>query len=200
MLPRTVTNALTKLCGIGETSARPAVSPTHNRVLSDSSVTVEHVISPNRFQDSLTEMVASPLPYTGLRSPRELDEKGDLKAETTAIVDEPEPVGWRASPTWIKLTLQYDLAYHYLKQRWGFFCAFLLVGIVCCSIAIGWRFRLKTFNIADPDSVHDSIVRFLGLYHRPFILILSLARVGATVGKPGARRPIRTGDDLGLEY
>ncbi|KAH9892519.1 hypothetical protein C8Q73DRAFT_61394 [Cubamyces lactineus] len=144
----------------GETSARPALSPTHNRALSNSSVTVEqHNLSPNRFQDSLSEMVASPLPYTGLRSPGESDEKRDLKAETTAIVDEPEPVGWKASPTWIKLTLQYDLAYHYLKQRWGIFCAFLLVGIVCCSIAIGWRFRLKTFNIADPDSVHDSIVQ-----------------------------------------
>ena len=55
----------------------------------------------------------------------------------------------------------YDLWYHRLRTHWVAFLAVLLSGIVCCSIAVGWSFRLKTFNIADPDSVNNAIVWFL---------------------------------------
>ncbi|EIW63352.1 uncharacterized protein TRAVEDRAFT_112912 [Trametes versicolor FP-101664 SS1] len=45
-----------------------------------------------------------------------------------------------------------------MKQHWIIFCAVLLAIIVSGSLAIGWAFRLRTFNIADPGST-DSIVQ-----------------------------------------
>lgn len=111
-------------------------------------------------------MVTSPLPYTGTSARGDVDEKGMFKSPQISQAggesgaDEGKvPTGLMAA--WVKIAHYYDLAYHRLKQHWIIFCVFLLAGIVSCSLAIGWAFRLKTFNIADPDSIHDSIVRLL---------------------------------------
>lgn len=109
-------------------------------------------------------MVTSPLPYTGTSARGDVDEKGMFKSPQISQAggesgaDEGKvPTGVMAA--WVKIAHYYDLAYHRLKQHWIVFCVFLLAGIVSCSLAIGWAFRLKTFNIADPDSIHDSIVQ-----------------------------------------
>ncbi|KAI0823761.1 hypothetical protein BC628DRAFT_1411501 [Trametes gibbosa] len=53
----------------------------------------------------------------------------------------------------------YDIVYYRLRRHWILFCVFILAGTVSCSLAIGWAFRLKTFNTADRDSILDSVVQ-----------------------------------------
>ncbi|KAI0374102.1 hypothetical protein BV20DRAFT_1033503 [Pilatotrama ljubarskyi] len=139
-----------------DTSARPPLSPTHNRVRSES--TIAEVLPSNTFQDALSTMVSSPLPY--LEKHAQGNEKGDLKGHDIGSGEDQDDQNKGAvSATWDKIMLYYDLAYHRLKQHWIIFTVFLLTSIVCCSIAIGWAFRLRTFNIADPDSIHNSTVQ-----------------------------------------
>lgn len=137
----------------------------HNRIRSEP-VVPELVQTPDSFRDEFCTMVTSPLPYTGTNAQGDVDEKGMFKnprisqAGGESGTDEGNlkgPTG--AMAAWLKIANYYDLAYHRLKQHWIIFCVFLLAGIVSCSLAIGWAFRLKTFNIADPDSITDSIVR-----------------------------------------
>ncbi|OJT15756.1 hypothetical protein TRAPUB_4304 [Trametes pubescens] len=72
------------------------------------------------------------------------------------------PAPPRERPRWqarSKIAYYYDLTYHYMKRHWIIFCAVILATIVSGSLAIGWAFRLKTFNIADPGSMAHSIVK-----------------------------------------
>ncbi|KAL1939859.1 hypothetical protein VTO73DRAFT_9559 [Trametes versicolor] len=146
-----------------ESSARPPLSPTNNHVRSEPSAP-QLVQTPDSFRDEFCTMVTSPLPYTGTNARGDVDEKGMFKSPQISQAggesgadDGKVPTGVMAA--WVKIAHYYDLAYHRLKQHWIIFCVFLLAGIVSCSLAIGWAFRLKTFNIADPDSIHDSIVQ-----------------------------------------
>lgn len=82
------------------------------------------------------------------------------REESPEPVPEGGPAMW-----WDRIVVWYDLWYHRLRFRWPWFLVFLLSTIVCCSIATGWSFRLKTFNIADRDSVNlNANVRFI--YYR----------------------------------
>ncbi len=114
-------------------------------------------------------MVTSPLPYTGTNARGDVDEKGMFKSPQISHAGAESGMGEDKGPTgaamaaWVKIAYYYDLAYHRLKQHWIIFCVLLLAGIVSCSLAIGWAFRLKTFNIADPDSINDSIVWLLSV-------------------------------------
>ncbi|RDX55062.1 hypothetical protein OH76DRAFT_860630 [Lentinus brumalis] len=137
------------------TAVRPPLSPTHHRMLSDSTIT-EEAKSPNSFHDALSAM-ASPLPYgpsdAALGLNHKFTKNGNLRREESPSNDTTPPSRWE------KIVAYYDVWYHRLRVRWVWFVAFLLVSIVCCSIAIGWSFRLRTFNIADPDSVNNAIVQ-----------------------------------------
>ncbi|KAI0358370.1 hypothetical protein OH77DRAFT_1174662 [Trametes cingulata] len=137
-------------------SARGPPSPTHNRIRSESTV-VEEVLTPNTFQDALSAMVSSPLPY--LDKTAKGSEKGDLKGPVEEHENEDDESKGAISATWDKIVHYYDVAYYHLKQHWIIFTVFILTAIVCCSISIGWALRLRTFNIADPDSIHNSIVQ-----------------------------------------
>ncbi len=143
------------------TAVRPPMSPTHHRMLSDSTIT-EEAKSPNSFHDALSAM-ASPLPYGPSSAALSLNDKftkdGNLRREESPSNDTTRPSWWE------KIVAYYDLWYHRLRVRWVWFVAFLLVSIVCCSIAIGWSFRLRTFNIADPDSVNNAIVSATASLH-----------------------------------
>lgn len=77
-----------------------------------------------------------------------------IRTDTTKRKD-PRAIG----AAWLKLTQYYDLVYHRLKQHWVISCVALIATIVGCSLGIGWAFRLRTFNIADPDNMSDSMVR-----------------------------------------
>ena len=59
---------------------------------------------------------------------------------------------------WDKLVTFYDIWYHRLKKRSAWVVAFVLCSTVASSIAIGWSFRLKTFNIVNGQDVQDAIV------------------------------------------
>ncbi|KAI0780115.1 hypothetical protein C8Q74DRAFT_743742 [Fomes fomentarius] len=131
-------------------AVRPPPSPMHNRMFSDSTV-IEEAKSPNSFNDTL---VGSPLPYR----PTNVTPTLNGRASNISMKD-PER-GVPHSPTgWKKMMELYDHWYQRLKSHWILFVAFVLASIVCCSIAIGWSFRLKTFNIADTDSEHNAIVQ-----------------------------------------
>ncbi|KAH9858788.1 hypothetical protein C2E23DRAFT_880216 [Lenzites betulinus] len=132
----------------------------HNRILSEATISPE-VHSPNSLQDAFSTMRSSTLPYTGNHHQQDVDEKGMYKGPHASVSEQREssPETSVKVGTWLKITTYYDVAYHKLKQHWILFCIFLLAGIVSCSLAIGWAFRLKTFNIADPDSILDSIVQ-----------------------------------------
>ena len=140
------------------TAVRPPLSPTHHRVLSDSTIAEEP--KNDSFRDALNTL-ASPLPYEPT-SAFTVNSKQAYVNDGEKLRREESPVaeGSKSGPPtwWDKIVLLYDLWYHRLKMNWPVFVAVLLTGIVCCSIAIGWSFRLKTFNIADADSTHDSIV------------------------------------------
>ncbi len=114
------------------------------------STVIEEAKSPNSFHDTL---VGSPLPY----QPINATPTSNGRASNISMKD-PER-GVPHSPTgWEKMMELYDRWYRRLKSHWILFVAFVLASIVCCSIAIGWSFRLKTFNIADADSEDNAIV------------------------------------------
>ncbi|OJT15754.1 hypothetical protein TRAPUB_4302 [Trametes pubescens] len=120
--------------------------------------------TPDSFRDEFCTMVNSPLPYTGIHTQRDVDEKGMFKSpqilQAGGESDTTERTGPRAVETaWVKIAHYYNLAYHRLKQHWKIFCVVLVAAIVSCSLGIGWAFRLRTFNIADPDSIGDSMVQ-----------------------------------------
>ena len=143
---------------VGTTAVRPPLSPTHHRMFSDSTITEEGK-SPNSFQDALSAM-ASPLPYGPPRAALSSNDKFTKGGQK--LRREESPLNDAAPPTWWdKIVLFYDIWYHRLRTHWVYFVAFLLASIVCCSIAIGWSFRLRTFNIADPDSVNNAVVSCL---------------------------------------
>ncbi|KAI0675257.1 hypothetical protein C8Q78DRAFT_1067059 [Trametes maxima] len=140
-------------------SAHPLPSPTHNRVRSESTI-AEEVIPPNRFQDALSTIVDLNMPYEHTHAQHV--QNGDFKEKGIQRVTEPENATETKiplSPMWLWIGDTYDLWYHRLKQHWILFCVLLLAGIVGSSLGIGWRFRLRTFNIADPDSIHNSTVQ-----------------------------------------
>ncbi|KAI1794076.1 hypothetical protein LXA43DRAFT_156755 [Ganoderma leucocontextum] len=143
---------------VAEASAvRPPLSPMHHRMLSESTIAEEPKHNP--LQAALASM-ASPLPY-GPTSAFTVDSKAFEVEEGRSREDCPSVEESKTGrPAWWGRVVQvYDLWYHHLKSKWPFFVVLLLSSIVCCSIAIGWSFRLKTFNIADADSSHNSIVQ-----------------------------------------
>ncbi|OSD06806.1 hypothetical protein PYCCODRAFT_1463966 [Trametes coccinea BRFM310] len=134
--------------------------PTHNRVVSDATLNAVDEMSPNRFEDALSAMQSTSLPYSGPQLTQ--DEKSDYQKSPNLVQSaEPEPIEpeGKWAKMWFKLMYKYDIWYYYLKQRWPLVCALVLTIVVCLSVAIGWCFRLKTFNIADPDSFHNAVVQ-----------------------------------------
>ncbi|KAI8993081.1 hypothetical protein BD414DRAFT_514125 [Trametes punicea] len=106
-------------------------------------------------------MQDSPLPYQGTDKHAGVDEKGNFKNAKIAQVEEPESyeVNGRWEAMWLELKFKYDIVYHYLKLHAPLVCATVLALVITASIAIGWRFRLRVFNIADPDSFDNAIVQ-----------------------------------------
>ncbi|KAM5530767.1 hypothetical protein V8D89_015574 [Ganoderma adspersum] len=143
---------------VAEASAvRPPLSPMYHRMFSESTVGEE----PKHcsFQEVLASM-ASPLPYgaTGaFTMDSEASAVGEGKSREDVLAIEENKSGQPA--WWAEVVVHYDSWYHYLKKKWPVFVVLLLSGILCCSIAVGWSFRLKTFNIADAGNSHNSIVQ-----------------------------------------
>ncbi|KAL1939858.1 hypothetical protein VTO73DRAFT_9558 [Trametes versicolor] len=147
-----------------DSSARAPSSPIYHRIRPDFTIPRE-VQTPDPFRDEFCTIGDSPLPYAGIHTRRDVDEKGvfkgvqiiqvhGIRTDTTKRKD-PRAIG----VAWLKLTQYYDLVYHRLKQHWVISCVALIATIVGCSLGIGWAFRLRTFNIADPDNMSDSMVQ-----------------------------------------
>lgn len=142
------------------------MSPIYHRIRPDFTIPRE-VQTPDPFRDEFCTIGDSPLPYAGIHTRRDVDEKGVFKGVQIIQVDgirtdttkRKDPRATEA--TWLKLTHYYDLVYHCLKQHWIISCVVVIATIVGCSLGIGWAFRLRRFNIADPDNMSDSIVRHI---------------------------------------
>lgn len=146
---------------------RPSLSMHHHPMFSENTIAEDP--KRNSFQVNLAPMV-SPLPYGLARaftpeSKASVVEGGKLSLEDSPTFKLEEG---KSSPPiwWTGFVPRYDSCYDYLKQKWPVYVVLLLSSIVCCSVAIGWSFRLRTFNIADADDSHNSIVsRVPLLYH-----------------------------------
>lgn len=102
---------------------------------------------------------------------------------------------------WLKLRHYYDLVYHRLKQHWIISCVAVIATIVGCSLGIGWAFRLRTFNIADPDNMSDSMVQLHSLLsHSGGADAFLSVCAGSALGEYSERGPIRAENDLGLGH
>ena len=103
------------------------------------------------------EKVASYRPFPGALSPL----RTPPATATTLLerTDSPNQLSPQDSSTWRdEWVRMYDKWYHWLKKRSWWVVAFVLATTVASSIAIGWSFRLKTFNIADGSEAGDSAV------------------------------------------
>ncbi|KAI0630294.1 hypothetical protein C8Q77DRAFT_253278 [Trametes polyzona] len=142
-----------------EVALRVLPPPASSRTHSQYNMYAE-AVTPNSSQDVFTTSHMS-LPFSGPHHRRGADEKSVLRRPEgvhSGAAATREGRG-RRSRMRLKLVHYYDLVYYRLKQRRILFCSLLIAGIIGSSLGIGWAFRLKTFNIADPDNMHNSIVQ-----------------------------------------
>ncbi len=137
----------------------------HHRIRSSEFTVPREFQIPDSFRDEYhTTVISSLPPYADTHALRDVDDKNMSKnprmlqaAGRSGTTERKAPVASKATGS--KIAYYYDLTYHYMKRHWIIFCAVILATIVSGSLAIGWAFRLKTFNIADPGSMAHSIVR-----------------------------------------
>lgn len=134
--------------------------PAHRQARPDAAV---GIVAPNESHYPEFDSMRSPIaPVLRPRLPEDTMVNGENREHSPPLASGyPRPLlkhRRRPSSTKIKVLNYYGIAYHFLKQHWIIFTAFLLSGIVSASIAVGWSFRLKMFNIADSDSTHNAVV------------------------------------------
>ena len=111
----------------------------------------------------------------------------------------------KSSPQWwLQLVDIYDKWYHRLKQHSPWVVTLVLCCIITCSVAIGWSFRLKTFNIADKSSIDDSVVSAIIVYYccgeTANDGVRHCCALGPAVREPCRYRPIWPDDDARLDH